>query len=60
MTKLLQQMDSESGDCLDSQQALRVLIDLTDELRRNKRYQPHHGEMIFKEADRRLSNIVKL
>lgn len=40
----------------DDEKALRILIDLTDELRRNKKYTPEFRELIFGEVDKRVDN----
>lgn len=54
VSRLIDQMNTEKGQELDDEKALRVLIDLTDELRRNKSYSPEHRELIFKEVDKRV------
>lgn len=57
VSKLIDQLNTDEGKKLNNEQALRVLIDLTDELRRTKRYSSEHQELILKEVEKRFEKI---
>lgn len=55
VAKMIGQLNTEAGKSIDDEQALRLLIDLTDELRRRKKYSSEHKELIFGEVDKRVA-----
>lgn len=55
VSRLINQLNTEKGKELNDEQAIKVLIDLTDELRRSKKYSPEYKEMIFNEVDKRVA-----
>lgn len=54
MNILSKMQDIESSYKGDNEKVLRVLIDLTDELRRSNLYTNKHRELIFREVDSRI------
>ena len=55
VSKMIGQLNSENGKRIDDEHALKLLIDLTDELRRRKAYSSKHQELIFDEVDKRVA-----
>lgn len=55
VSRMIQQMNTDMGKTLNDEQALRVLIDLTDELRRSDNYSPEFKQLIFDEVDKRVA-----
>ena len=56
VAKIIRQLNTEAGKSIDDEQALKLLIDLTDELRRRKKYSSEHQELIFGEVDKRVAS----
>lgn len=56
VSKMIDRLNSESGKSMDDEDALKLLIDLTDELRRRKVYSSVHKELIFGEVDKRVAS----
>lgn len=59
VSRVIKQMNTTKGRNLDDEQALRVLIDLTDELRRVKKYSSEDKTLIFNEVDKRVQGHIE-
>ena len=56
VSKMIDRLNSESGKNMNDEDALKLLIDLTDELRRRKVYSSVYKELIFDEVDKRVAS----